>query len=73
MTNTTRSPYQAPSDNGDHGRGRNISAAPSYSGPHLNAALLSDTVTLSYTAQYVLEYRFVDDEDGIVRIGVDDI
>jgi hypothetical protein len=65
-TNETRSPYQAPSNTGDHGHGRNISTAPSYQGPHLNAALLSDTVTLSYK-DYVLEYQFIDGADKIVR------
>ena len=40
-----------------------------YKGPHLNADLLSDTVTLSYTQDYVLVYRFVDGADTIVRKG----
>jgi hypothetical protein len=66
-TNQTGSPYQLPSDTGCHGQGRNISAAPSYQGPHLNADLLSDTVTLRYRDDYVLEYRFVDNNDEIVR------
>lgn len=38
-----------------------------YKGPHLNGALLSDTVTLRYTNDYVLEYQFVDNADAIVR------
>jgi hypothetical protein len=67
-TNRTRSPYAMPSDHGDHSHGRNLSLAPSYSGPHMNAALLSDTVTLSYTENYVLQYRFIDGADAIVRV-----
>ena len=65
-TNKTRSPYAMPSATGSHGKGRNISAAPAYSGPHLNAALMSDVVTLSYE-DYVLDYQFVDGADAIVR------
>lgn len=65
-TNATGN-FALPSSAGCHAHKRNISAAPSYEGPHLNAALLSDTVTLSYTDEYVLEYRFVDGADAIVR------
>ena len=56
-----------PSNTGFHGKGRNISSAPAYSGPHLNAALMSDVVTLSYE-DYVLDYRFEDGVDAVVRL-----
>ena len=36
------------------------------SGPHLNAPLESDTVTLGY-GSYVLDYVFVDGADAITR------
>merc|ERR1712216_809356 len=65
-TNRTQSPYSAPSDTGSHGKGRNISAAPSYADPHLNAELLSNIVTLSYS-DYMLDYKFVDGADAIGR------
>lgn len=56
--------YQAPSDTGDHGKGRNMSVAPQYQGPHLNGALLPDTITLSWK-NYVLDYVFADGADKI--------
>jgi hypothetical protein len=44
-----------------------ISPTWQYKGPHLNSDLLSDTVTLSYTDKYVLQYRFIDGADAIIH------
>ena len=38
-----------------------VSPAFQYSGPHLNAAVGSDVVTLSYGKDYVIDYNFKDD------------
>lgn len=63
-TNNITGKYVLPTKDG---KSVDISPPWQYKGPHLNAPLLSDTVTLSYTQDYVLEYRFIDNADEIVR------
>ena len=65
-TNNQTGKYVLPAKDG---KPVDISPPWQYKGPHLNAALLSDVVTLSYK-DYVLEYQFVDGRDAIVRKGL---
>lgn len=63
ITNNRSGQYQLPTKDG---KSVEISPPWQYKGPHLNAALLSDVVTLNFK-NYVLEYQFVDGADAIIR------
>ena len=60
------STFQLPSVTGCHGKEIEVDPPYQYSGPHLNANVSADTVTLSYGA-YVLDYVFADGRDAIVK------
>lgn len=59
--------YQLPSLAGCHDtKPVNVTPPWQYKGPHLNAQLQSDTITLGY-GNYILDYTFADGKDVITR------
>ena len=61
--------YQLPSVTGCKGTPIDVSPPWQYKGPHMHAALPNetDTVTLNYGKEYIVDYIFKDGEDKIVR------